>query len=439
MVRPPAHPSRPRVQIEGPLAIRSSDTLVLSSVVLTGSGGRKGKLQWSLSLGERGSPSIRAILSTSNQVKLEVPGRLFDADTAYTCVLIAKNWMGQTEAATQQIYVQLSVLLPILLVSGAPHMLHPNARPLNIQAQVINADLDPATAVTFRWSLVDGPSVPTLRQDVLGKSQLYVPPKEPTGISSLLIEVRVTLSMSNTSQVSASQLIHVEMLPPPLQAFIAGGSRTMSQTQTHTLDATASIAGSDLGVIFLWACVDDLGKDCFAANSDIAQRMWSTDTSVLTLLSAGSVPSVFLSSRASMQADGNGWLLVTSALHASTACSTAPTFEWSVMSIITPSPGINVLRIQPFPGGALTRGPFVVGSSSLDILAHWGPSIMGAMQVSPSEGSAASAPFAIVFRNFVAPNDDYQLYFSVYQNLSDPVCPDCPDEMSLLVSGKQTA
>jgi hypothetical protein len=243
MVRPPAHPSRPRVQIEGPLAIRSSDTLVLSSVVLTGSGGRKGKLQWSLSLGERGSPSIRAILSTSNQVKLEVPGRLFDADTAYTCVLIAKNWMGQTEAATQQIYVQLSVLLPILLVSGAPHMLHPNARPLNIQAQVINADLDPATAVTFRWSLVDGPSVPTLRQDVLGKSQLYVPPKEPTGISSLLIEVRVTLSMSNTSQVSASQLIHVEMLPPPLQAFIAGGSRTMSQTQTHTLRLPALLFG----------------------------------------------------------------------------------------------------------------------------------------------------------------------------------------------------
>jgi hypothetical protein len=39
----------------------------------------------------------------------------------------------------------------------------------------------------------------------------------------------------------------------------------------------------------------------------------------------------------------------------------------------------------------------------------------------------------------VAPNDDYPLYFSVYQNLSDPVCADCPDEMSLLVSGKQTA
>jgi hypothetical protein len=480
MVRPPAHPSRPRVQIEGPTTIRSSDTLVLSAVVLAGSGGRKAELQWSLALGERGSPSIRAILSTANQDKLEVSGRLFDADTAYTFVLIAKNWMGQTAVATQQVYVQRSVLLPILLVPGAPHMLHPNARPLNIQAQVINADLDPATAVTFRWSLIDGPSVPTLRQDVLGKSQLYVPPEELTGISSLLIEVRVTLSMSNTSQVSASQLIHVEMLPPRLQAFIAGGSRTMSQTQTHTLDATASIAGSALGVIFLWACVDDLGKDCFAANSDIAQRMWSTDTSVLTLLSgslrpgtytvtltviaepgprssstsvelkvvAGSVPSVFLSSRATMQADGNGWLLVTSALDAGTACSTAPTFGLSVMSIVTPSPSIDVLRIQPFPGGALTRGPFVVrlqvacstrvGSSSLDISAHWGPS-MGAMQVSPWEGSAVSAPFAIVFRNFVAPNDDYPLYFSVYQNLSDPACADCPDEMSLLVSGKQTA
>jgi hypothetical protein len=43
---------------------------------------------------------------------------------------------------------------------------------------------------------------------------------------------------------------------------------------------------------------------------------------------------------------------------------------------------------------------------------------MGAMRVSPSTGTAVSAPFLVSFENFVAPKDDYPLFFSVYQDLA---------------------
>jgi len=477
-VRPPSHVLTPEVQIEGPCEIGRLDSLVLSSVILKGSGGRETDLQWSLELGERGSLAIRNLLAAATFDRLAIPPGILDEDVIYTFALTARNWMGRTSATRKQVHVQKAATLPILLVPGAPLMHQPYSRPLILRADIVNRDLDPAIVVAFRWRLVDGPTLPSFNGELEGKSQLYIPADELKGASSILIEVSVSFSLSSKETVTTSQLIQVDMLVPRLEAHIAGGSRTISVTQQHIIDASASIvADLDTVAIYLWQCTTEKGIECFTANSDIAQRMWSTDSSTITLLEGslipgiytfsvtvvaepgprkdsasvklevvqGQIPSISLSSNTALQADGNGWLLITSIVDLASTCAELPSFQWSVQDTTQMSSGMEFFRIQPFPGLASSRGPFAVRlnvecsphsvTGVLDIKPYWGPS-MGAMHVNPSEGTAVSVPFAIAFQNFIAPDDDYPLFFSVYQDLDESQVSE--QLLLLLVSGRQS-
>ena len=435
--------------------------------------------------GQGSTKAVRDLVHANTKDNLDIPARMLDADTTYTFTVSAENWMGQTDAATKTVQVR-DRAWPLLVVPGAPVLQQPSWRPLLLQASLSNAAVDPATVVVFSWRLVDGPSLPSFPSEVQGKSQLLIPSQELKGVSSMLIEASVSFRQPNTSVVTASDLVEVQMLSPRVDAVIAGGSRTVPVAQPLELDASPSVpADSGLRAVFLWTCTDDAGQECFAAGSDMAQRFWPTDASSITVpagelspgayvvsvtvkaqpsealsmtgpsqkstsvrleVVAGPSLSVLLSSQTALQPDGNGWLLVASAITPSALCTAAQSsFQWAVQDVPQAAVDPDFFRLRPFPGRAMFRAPLTVrlnavcgtsaGYGQLDLKGHWGPS-MGAMRLSPSEGTSVSSPFTVAFENLIAPDEDYPLQYYVYQDLRDAT--GAAPVLLLLDSGRQT-
>jgi hypothetical protein len=261
LVGKPAKPLLPTVQLVTPATVSGCDGLAVDGSGTQGSGGRPMWFFWSVQaspgtganllanltryINASVNPPASAIGSGASTIYgsnvLRVPREYLAAPVVYQVWLSVTNFLGYTSTVTVTV-TRVAQAVPLVAIQGAPYRTIPRSATLIVLSQASLSPCSSAGTLSYRWSLTSSSSDPRVFRaapSTLAPGRLY----------------NLTVSVTDSLGMRSNASVQVYVQRTPLVAAIAGGDRTVGQSDGFTLDARPSFDPDGSGLKYAWSCI----------------------------------------------------------------------------------------------------------------------------------------------------------------------------------------
>ena len=191
-------------------------------------------------------PRLDAATANGGITSLLLTGNELDGGTRFIITLRVLNFLGQASEPTTTTIYKASIPLPNIAIQAPPLLTFPATQTVSLEAQSeIASCFDPngTASILFSWAHVGSDGNSTAAPLVLDPASRVMRDLSIAGSTlspGVTYTLRATGCMSTNTAVCGTADTTVALRNEPLEATVAGGDRTIGNTDSVDLDACAS-------------------------------------------------------------------------------------------------------------------------------------------------------------------------------------------------------
>ncbi|GMF31755.1 unnamed protein product [Phytophthora fragariaefolia] len=278
IVSAPDKSPQPQVLVSGATSLGMCDDLFLDGSSSSGSGGRSMTYTWMLvstsSVTSGSVDVVKALLAsaaTTNNATIKIAAATLEADSTYSFVLLANNFLGKTGNSNEIVIKKSGMALPSVSIKGGGLQGAYRASELVISASAtypscsgaVSTDSTSTAAVstgvdmTFTWLQVTGDLTASQFKSTSPNPRILKLPAATLTVGVNYV-FRLLVAMTSNAKVNNTADVQIVVARTDLTPHIAAGNRSVGVEQDLVLDASVSTdpddPHNDVPMHYVWAC-----------------------------------------------------------------------------------------------------------------------------------------------------------------------------------------